>query len=199
LFCHPIGQWFPTFFWSRTTWGQVLSPCNNLFQEDSIYQRWFNQKFRKLDLTQKRHIKWRWETNGHCWKLIEIVHRNVQIYKQSPTIKSKNFEYGWFVKKQKIGLLKYHLEGLCIPLVVCVPQFGNHCYRLLSLWHKIQTVFCKMLRLRQPPYGGNNNLCMWFKSLEFCNAIRKKICKMYGLLQQSTAICIFHLHQLQES
>jgi len=32
-------------------------------------------------------------------------------------------------EKQKIGLFVYHLEGLSVPLLVRVPQFGNHCYR----------------------------------------------------------------------
>jgi len=29
-------------------------------------------------------------------------------------------------EKQKVGLFVYHLEGLRVPLLVRVPQFGNH-------------------------------------------------------------------------
>jgi len=32
-------------------------------------------------------------------------------------------------EKQKVGLFVYHLEGLRAPLLVRVPQFGNHCSR----------------------------------------------------------------------
>jgi len=35
--------------------------------------------------------------------------------------------FSFCVEEQK-GLA-YHLEGLRVPLVVCVPQFGNHCHR----------------------------------------------------------------------
>jgi len=37
-------------------------------------------------------------------------------------------------EKQKVGLFVYHLEGLHIPLLVCVPQFENHCSRGLINW-----------------------------------------------------------------
>jgi len=37
----------------------VLSPRTNLFQENSFNQILFIQKYRDLDLTQKRHTKWR--------------------------------------------------------------------------------------------------------------------------------------------
>jgi len=37
--------------------------------------------------------------------------------------------YYFCVEEQK-GLA-FHLEGLCVPLVVRVPQFGNHWFRLM--------------------------------------------------------------------
>jgi len=33
--------------------------------------------------------------------------------------------YSFCVEEQKD--LAYHLDGLRVPPVVCVPQFGNHC------------------------------------------------------------------------
>ena len=36
------------------------------------------------------------------------------------------------VKKNRVGLFVYHLEGLRLPLLVCVPQFGNHWDRELT-------------------------------------------------------------------
>jgi len=35
----------------------------------------------------------------------------------------------FFIEEQK-GLAN-HLEGLLVPLVARVPQFGNHCYMLI--------------------------------------------------------------------
>jgi len=35
-------------------------------------------------------------------------------------------------EKQKVGLFVYHREGLRVPLLVRVPQFGNHCFMLRS-------------------------------------------------------------------
>jgi len=33
-------------------------------------------------------------------------------------------------KEKVVRPVTYHLEGLRMPLVVSVPQFGNHCYRV---------------------------------------------------------------------
>jgi len=41
-----------------TTWGSdILSPRTTLFQENSINQISFDQKFRKLGLAQKQHVQ----------------------------------------------------------------------------------------------------------------------------------------------
>jgi len=49
------------------------------------------------------------------------------IHPQNPTGKNYGCEYIFCEEKQKVGLFVYHLEGLRVPLMVRVPQFGNHC------------------------------------------------------------------------
>jgi len=34
--------------------------------------------------------------------------------------------YFFCEEKQKVDLFLYHLEGLCVPLLVGVPQFGDN-------------------------------------------------------------------------
>jgi len=51
-------------------------------------------------------------------------------------------------KKQKVGLFAYHLEGLRVPLVVRVPQFGNHChtrYLIVSLKKPGSVIDCHVI------------------------------------------------------
>jgi len=54
-----LGQWFPTFSWSLTTWSTIWGPvqCTTLFQENLFNQTPLDQAFRKLDSTQKRHVQ----------------------------------------------------------------------------------------------------------------------------------------------
>ena len=59
---------------------------------------------------------------GHFSKLIREVHKNAGIYYQNSI--SENKMYSFCVEEQK-GLT-YHLEGVRVPLVVRVPQFGNY-------------------------------------------------------------------------
>jgi len=62
---------------------------------------------------------------GHFSKLIREVHKNAGIYQQNPISKNKMF----FLCVEEQQGLAYHLEGLRVPLVVRVPQFGNHCFK----------------------------------------------------------------------
>jgi len=70
--------------------------------------------------------------NGQFSKPIRQVHKNAGIYSQNPVSKSKAKAVNavFCEEKQKVSLLVYHLEGLCVPLLVRVPQFGNH-------WRKV--------------------------------------------------------------
>jgi len=50
--------------------------------------------------------------------------------------------YVFCVEKQKVDLLAYHLEGLRVPVVIRVLQFGNHWYNecisgLLCQWFSV--------------------------------------------------------------
>jgi len=47
---------------------------------------------------------------------------------RAPSVKTKCIFF--CVEDQKD--LAYHLEGLRVPVVVCVPQFGNHCHRRIQ-------------------------------------------------------------------
>jgi len=57
-----------------------------------------------------------------------------------------------------VGLFVYHLEGLRVPLLVRVPQFGNHCPKGYSrkvrstldqhLYNTLQNLFPKPKRSR---------------------------------------------------
>jgi len=57
------------------------------------------------------------------------LHKNSGIHKQNPTGKNYSCEYIFCEEKQKAGLYVYYLESLRVPLVVRVPQFGNHWFR----------------------------------------------------------------------
>jgi len=65
--------------------------------------------------------------NGHFSN--QQVHTNSGIYEENPISKSYSCEYIFCEEKQNLGLFTYHLEGLCVPLVVRIPQVGNHCTR----------------------------------------------------------------------
>jgi len=39
-------------------------------------------------------------------------------------------------EKQKVGLFVYHREGLRVPLLVRVPQFGNHCPSVIEAFYQ---------------------------------------------------------------
>jgi len=58
-----------------------------------------------------------------CTKIQEFIKRIWQV---------KIIAMNISVKKNRVGLYVYHLEGLRLPLLVCVPQFGNHCARELT-------------------------------------------------------------------
>jgi len=53
-----------------------------------------------------------------CTKSQEFINRIQQVKSIAVNI--------YFCEKQKVGLFVYHLEGLGVPLLVHVPQFGNH-------------------------------------------------------------------------
>jgi len=59
----------------------------------------------------------------------EVGHTNSGIYQQNPTAKNYSCEYIFCEKNNKVGLFVCHLESFCVPLLVRVPQFGNHCLR----------------------------------------------------------------------
>ena len=64
--------------------------------------------------------------------LNQQVHTNSGIYEENTISKSYGCEYIFCEEKQNLGLSTYHLKGLRVPLVVRVPQFGNHCLKWTS-------------------------------------------------------------------
>jgi len=54
------------------------------------------------------------------------VHTNFGIYEQNRICKSYDCEYIFCEEKHNLGSFPCRLEGLRVPLVVHVPQFGNH-------------------------------------------------------------------------
>jgi len=57
------------------------------------------------------------------------VHKNSGIYLQNPINKNYSCEYNF--SPEKVGLFVHHVETLHVglPLVVRIPQFGNHCIK----------------------------------------------------------------------
>jgi len=55
--------------------------------------------------------------------------KNLGIYLQNPINKNYSCEYNFSL--EKVGLFVHHVESLHVglPLVVRVPQFGNHCIK----------------------------------------------------------------------
>ena len=62
-------------------------------------------------------------------KATREVHKNSGIYLQNPINKNYSCEYNFCL--EKVGLFVHHVESLHVglPLVVRVPQFGNHCIK----------------------------------------------------------------------
>ena len=62
-------------------------------------------------------------------KTTREVHKNSGIYLQNLINKNYSCEYNFSL--EKLGLFVHHVESLHVglPLVVRVPQFGNHCIR----------------------------------------------------------------------
>ena len=111
-----------------------LSPRTALFQENSLNQILFDQKFSKLDLTQKRHVQNDWETSWPLLKSsgIEKVRKTSIIYKQNPIIEICEYtEVLLCVAKQEgMGLFAYHcLRSHCCVLGAFEPFIEAHSHQ----------------------------------------------------------------------
>ena len=98
-----------------------LLPGTNLFQENAFNQLSLDQKFRKLDVTQKRHVQNGGEKHtGHCktrrkhTQKCKILWTEPDNYKQKPWIQLFHGE-------------KVIVRPTRVPLVVRIPQLGSDC------------------------------------------------------------------------
>ena len=126
-FLFALSQWFPNFFWSRTNCGSYGVSTYHLVPGSVNGQNIVWSKVWKL---------FQHEQNGCKNFLLPFskptreVHKNSGIYLQNPISKNCSCEYNFCL--EKVGLFVHHVESLHVglPLVVRVPQFGNHCIKI---------------------------------------------------------------------
>jgi len=78
---------------------------------------------------------------GHFWKPTrEVSYTKTQEFiNRTRQVKIIAVNIIFCEEEQKVGLFVYHLEGLRVPLLVRVPQFGKDCFRIILF-----SLFCLM-------------------------------------------------------
>jgi len=70
------------------------------------------------------------------FKIQQVKYTKIPEFKTEPNWGNYSCEHIYFFKQQ-VDLFTYHLEDLRVPLMVRVPQFGNHCCMRWKLVHVV--------------------------------------------------------------
>ena len=108
-------------------WCQHVPPCSRKCK--CAKYRLINVQMCKSLEVVSTWTKWLQEFLLPFSKPTKEVHKNSGIYLQNLISKNYSCEYNFCL--EKVGLFVHHVESLHVglPLVVRVPQFGNHCIK----------------------------------------------------------------------